>query len=131
MNRVRKVFDTVFSFLFPPRIEPNRVKGYRLYTGDNEHSYVETIEVPCLKRYPVAEIYFRHTPPGCVYGRHNAPMKNYVLTLCGTLEFTTSLGETFVVKPGDVLLAEDVTGHGHSWKMLGDDPWVRAYVTMM
>jgi quercetin dioxygenase-like cupin family protein len=131
MNIVRQVFHTVLSFLFPPRIEPCRVKGYRLYTGDDQHSYVETIEVPCLQRFPVAEIYFRQTPPGCVFARHTAPQKNYVLTLCGTLEFTTSLGETFVVKPGDVLLAEDVTGHGHSWKMLGNDPWVRAYVTLV
>lgn len=133
MNRVREIFGTVYTFLFPPRLEPEscRVKGYRLYTGANQHSYVETIEVPCLQRFPVAEIYFRQTPPGSEYGMHNAPQKNYVLTLRGTLEFKTSLGVTFVVKPGDVLMAEDVTGHGHSWKMIGDEPWVRAYVTLV
>ena len=127
MNRVRELFNTVYTFFFP---SSSVVKGYRLYTGADQHSYVEIIEVPCLQRFPVAEIYFRQTPPGCVYDKHNAPQKNYVLTLCGTLEFTTSLGETFVVKPGDVLLVEDVTGFGHSWKMLGDKPWVRAYVTV-
>lgn len=132
MKRIRQLFDTVWTFLFPSPIEePCRVQGYRLYTGDDEHSYVETIQVPCLQRSPVSEIYFRQTPPGCVYDKHTAPQKNYVLTLRGTLEFTTSLGVTFVVQPGDILLAEDVTGHGHSWKMLGDEPWVRAYVTIV
>jgi hypothetical protein len=87
MNRVRDLLSTVYTFLFPPRLESEscRVKGYRLYTGANQHSYVETIEVPCLQRFPVAEIYFRQTPPGCVYDKHTAPQKNYVLTLCGTL----------------------------------------------
>jgi hypothetical protein len=23
-----------------------------------------------------------------------------------------------------------VTGHGHSWRMLGDEPWVRVYITL-
>lgn len=75
----------------------------------------------------LTEMYFRETAPHSVYGKHTAPQRNYVLTLRGTLEFTTSLDHVFTLKPGDVLLAEDVSGHGHSWKMLGDDPWVRAY----
>ena len=28
----------------------------------------------------------------------------------------------------DVLLAEDLTGTGHEWQMVGDDLWRRAYV---
>ena len=127
---IRQLVDTVRMFLFPPPERPYRVHGYRLYTGVDQHSYVESMEVPCLQRSPVSEIYFRQTPPGSVYDRHTAPQKNFVLTLRGTLEFTTSLGATFLLKPGDILLAEDVTGHGHSWKMIGDEPWVRAYVTI-
>jgi hypothetical protein len=37
-------------------------------------------------------------------------------------------GGTFTIVPGDVLLAEDLTGTGHEWHMVGDDPWRRAYV---
>jgi hypothetical protein len=36
-----------------------------------------------------------------------------VITLCGTLEFETRLGERLTVASGDVLLAEDTTGGGH------------------
>jgi len=133
MNKVRQLFDTLWTFFFPPPIEeePCRLQAYRLYMGDDQHSYVEKMEMPYLLRSPVAEIYFRQTPPGSHYGMHNAPQKNYVLTLRGTLEFKTSLDETFVIKPGDVLLAEDVMGHGHSWKIIGDEPWVRAYITLL
>ena len=38
-----------------------------------------------------------------------------MLTLSGTLQFETRNGEKQVVEPGDVLLAEDVTGGGHRW----------------
>ena len=106
------------------------VTAYRIYTGPDDHSYVETIQIPCLQRFDVSQIYLRTSPPGSVYERHNAPQKNYVLTLRGTLEFMTSLGEVFIIQTGDILLAEDVTGYGHSWKMLGDEPWIRAYVTL-
>jgi hypothetical protein len=51
-----------------------------------------------------------------------------VITLRGTLEFETRNAGTFVIKPGDILLAQDNTGTGHRWKLIGKDPWQRAYV---
>ncbi len=45
-----------------------------------------------------------------------APEKQFVITLSGTLEFVTPDGEKFVVRPGDVLLAEDNAGEGHKWR---------------
>ena len=55
-------------------------------------------------------------------------MPRFVITLSGVLQFETRGGETFVIRPGDILLAEDNTGTGHRWKLIGDDPWRRAYV---
>jgi len=46
----------------------------------------------------------------------------------GTLEFQTKSGATFTIRPGDILLAQDNTGSGHKWRLIGDDPWRRAYV---
>lgn len=109
---------------------PPSITIYHLYTGANDHSYMETIRLPYLQRMDVSEMYLKMTPPGKVFELHNAPQRNYVLTLRGCLEFTTSLGKSFMIRPGDILLAEDVTGHGHSWKMMGHEPWVRAYVTL-
>jgi quercetin dioxygenase-like cupin family protein len=61
---------------------------------------------------------------------HNAPEKQFVITLRGTLDFWNKIDEHIVITPGDILLAEDVTGPGHSWKLIGDDPWRRAYIIL-
>ena len=53
-----------------------------------------------------------------------------MITLSGTLEFVTPDGEKFVVRPGDILLAEDNAGEGHKWRLIDDQPWRRAYVVL-
>ena len=40
----------------------------------------------------------------------------------------TKSGATFTIRPGDILLAQDNSGTGHKWKLVGDEPWRRAYV---
>ncbi|GGC45009.1 hypothetical protein [Chelatococcus reniformis] len=50
--------------------------------------------------------------------------------MSGTLEFTTRDGETFVLAPGDVLLAEDTSGSGHRWRLIDEAPWRRLYVEL-
>jgi hypothetical protein len=52
------------------------------------------------------------------------------ITLSGTLEFTTRDCETFVLRPGEVLLAADTTGTGHRWRIIDDQPWRRLYVEL-
>ena len=53
-----------------------------------------------------------------------------MITLSGTLEFETRLGEGLTVAPGDVLLAEDTTGGGHRWRLVDDQPWRRVYMAL-
>jgi hypothetical protein len=38
--------------------------------------------------------------------------------------------ERFVLKPGDVLLADDMTGSGHRWRLIDDQPWRRMHVEL-
>ena len=82
------------------------------------------------KIFSAASISFRETTPKDALAWHDAPTHQLVLTLGGTLEFETRDGETFIIRPGDVLLAEDTTGSGHRWRVIGDDPWRRAYVIL-
>jgi quercetin dioxygenase-like cupin family protein len=70
------------------------------------------------------------TPAGSALDWHTAPHVQYVITLSGTLEFTTRDGETFVLRPGEVLLAADTTGTGHRWRLIDDQPWRRLYVEL-
>ena len=79
---------------------------------------------------PAREVRFQESPPGAELDWHVAPRRQYVITLSGVLEFTTRGGAVFRVGPGDVLLAEDTTGGGHSWRTVGDDPWRRVYVSL-
>jgi len=73
---------------------------------------------------------FRETKAGGAFEWHDAPVRQFVLTLSGTLEFTTRRGDRFVIHAGDVLLAEDTAGSGHSWRLVDDQPWRRAYVIL-
>ena len=75
-------------------------------------------------------IHFKETPAHSSDDWHDSPESQYVITLSGTLEFTTRDGETFVVRPGDVMLSEDNVGTGHKWRLIDDQPWRRAYVVL-
>jgi quercetin dioxygenase-like cupin family protein len=61
---------------------------------------------------------------------HTAPVRQLVVTLAGNLLFSTRDGEEFTLHPGEVLLAEDVSGSGHQWTLQGTDPWCRMYVVL-
>lgn len=75
-------------------------------------------------------ISFRETASGGSYQWHNAPTRQFVITLSGTLEFETRDAQKFIIYPGDVLLAEDATGSGHKWRLLDQQPWRRAYIIL-
>ena len=111
----------------------------RLYTGDDGQSHVSEgqIELHPLDQLnaaspfePVARLRFEETAPGSGLAWHTAPVRQYVITLSGTLEFETRDGTRFTVGPGDILLAEDTTGGGHRWRLTDDQPWRRVYVAL-
>ena len=57
-------------------------------------------------------------------------MRQLVITLSGTLDFQTREGKHFMLGPGDILLAEDTTGSGHSWRLTDNSAWRRAYIVL-
>jgi quercetin dioxygenase-like cupin family protein len=82
------------------------------------------------RSWQTTEVSFEESPAGSSLGWHRAPVRQYVITLSGTLEFETRLGETFTLVPGTILLAEDTTGGGHKWRLIDDQPWRRVYVAL-
>jgi len=104
------------------------IRAYRLYTGPDGNSHVVPGTVNGDKLVGADSIHFKETLPHSAFDWHNDPIPQYVITLSGVLEFTTIGGETFTIRPGDVLLAEDDTGSGHKWRLVNDEPWKRAYV---
>jgi quercetin dioxygenase-like cupin family protein len=101
-----------------------------LYTGDDGQTHFNDGEVTLDVDEAAHTISFAESPPGSSLDWHHAPHHQYVITLSGTLEFETRLGERCTIAPGDVLLAEDTTGGGHRWQLVDDHPWRRVYVTL-
>jgi quercetin dioxygenase-like cupin family protein len=106
------------------------IKAYKLYTGEDGHSHVEAGTVEENLLHPVGSLRFQESPPHASYDWHTAPVHQYVITITGTLEFTTYTGETFILQPGEILIALDTTGSGHRWRLIDDAPWKRVYVTI-
>ena len=59
---------------------------------------------------------------------HPAPRLQYVITLKGKLRFKVTNGDTFIIEPGILLLAEDIAGPGHTWELVDGDEWQRLYI---
>lgn len=115
------------------------IRLVRLFTGGDRQSHFTIGAMPWATdgavnaisaKEAVAEISFEETAAGSALDWHNAPCRQYVITLSGALLFETRLGATFTLAPGDVLLAEDTTGGGHRWRLTNADPWRRVYVTL-
>ena len=115
------------------------IRCVRIWTGEDGNSlFAEgTVDLPKGERgdtlsevMATASISFRQTNSGGSFAPHDAPTRQFVITLTGVLEFKTAAGATFVIRPGDILLAEDTIGSGHSWRLTDDQPWRRAYVIL-
>jgi quercetin dioxygenase-like cupin family protein len=65
-------------------------------------------------------ITFRVSPPGYELGWHCAPRRQYSITLAGEAEVEVGDGTIKRIGPGDVLLAEDLTGQGHVTRVVGE-----------
>jgi quercetin dioxygenase-like cupin family protein len=102
----------------------------RLYTGPDGRSHVERADVPLGVAQRVKSARFEETAAGAALDWHTAPCAQFVITLTGTLAFVTRDGETFILRPGDVLLAADTTGTGHRWRLIDDQPWRRVYIEL-
>ena len=106
------------------------IRAFKLYTGPDHASHALEGTINEKDRTDVIAIHFKETPAHSSDDWHDSPESQYVITLSGTLEFTTRDGETFVLRPGDVLLSEDNVGTGHKWRLIDDQPWRRAYVVL-
>jgi hypothetical protein len=113
------------------------IRCVRLWTGDDGNSQFEEGIIDLGegmrgdavgKAVPTIELSFRETSSGGSWDWHKDPAPRFVITLAGTLEFQVKSGATFIIRPGDILLAQDATGSGHKWRLIGEEPWRRAYV---
>jgi hypothetical protein len=106
----------------------------RLYTGDDGQTHMETMNLethPDLGKLQQASgIFFRSTPPGHFIDWHPAPRRQFVITLAGEAEIGLADGTVKRFGAGHVTLAEDLTGKGHTTRVVGDVPRITATVPL-
>jgi hypothetical protein len=93
----------------------------RIYSGPDGQSHFEQLEIPLTEHaygfisafLPATAVAFRENHDDQFIDFHVAPRRQFVINLAGVVELETGLGETHRLGPGDVLLADDLTGKGH------------------
>ena len=101
----------------------------RLYAGPDGQTHAEDIEVKLIggrgnevsEMLKVTGAEIHRTPPGRVNDWHNAPRRQYVITLSGRGEIEVAGGKKISLEPGHMELAEDLTGKGHITRVVGSE----------
>ncbi len=97
----------------------------RVYAGDDGESHFEDFTpdqfAEIVNNIGEGEINLNRRPSPSFSDYHTAPRRQYVVNLSGVAEFETADGTRRRLYPGDVLVAEDLTGHGHIARSIGDD----------
>jgi hypothetical protein len=99
----------------------NKMKVTRIYTGDDNRSHFEDIEIDIAPSksgliseiIPATGVIFRETSGDYDYDFHTAPRRQYIINLDAAVEITVGSGEKRILEQGEVFLAEDTTGQGH------------------
>lgn len=103
----------------------------RLYTGNDGKSHFEELDQAegskhFLAQLAVKALAFKNDQNrDDLLGWHTAPRRQWCITLSGSVEIGIGDGTVKTFGPGDVFLAEDLTGEGHTAKPRN---WVRAFV---
>src|SRR5262245_34712834 len=106
------------------------MKVVRIYTGADNESHFEDVEVELnlRGRMQVSEletvegIFFRRVPATPPSEYHPAQRRHDGVTVAGQVEIETGDGTVRRFGPGDVMLADDTTGHGHMTRVIGGQP---------
>ena len=115
------------------------MKVTRIYTGEDGESHFAEIDIPIRdageigalsERFPVSDIIFRETAGDYDYSWHNAPCRQFVLMLDGSVEIEVSDGTRRTFHSGDILLAEDTSGRGHISRAVNGQPRKSVFVTL-
>jgi quercetin dioxygenase-like cupin family protein len=116
------------------------MKITRLYTGTDGESHFEDVDLPMQEGVDKGEIrtetfaakgvLFRETSSDFKVDWHPAPARQYVITIEGEGEITVGDGTKRVFRPGSIMLAEDLTGHGHVTRALHNKPRTSIFITL-
>jgi hypothetical protein len=102
-----------------------------MYTGSDGKSHFEELDQSTgaqafMKSHAAKALVFKNDfNRSDLHGWHNAPRRQWCITLSGSVDIGIGDGTVKTFGPGDVFLAEDVNGQGHT---AAPNNWVRAFV---
>ena len=106
----------------------------RIYAGDDGESHFEELTADqfaeIANNVGPGDITVGQRPPGWWQDYHTAPRHQYVVFMSGGAEIEVASGDKRRFGPGDVLVAEDLTGHGHIIRNVGEEPRVSLAVPL-
>lgn len=106
----------------------------RIYTGEDGHTHFDDWDLdshPELKDLLKAESFsLRVVEPGKFNDFHNAPRRQFVITLAGEYEIGVHDGTVRRFGPGHVNFAEDLTGTGHTTRIVSREPRIAATIPL-
>ena len=106
------------------------IKAIRLYNLPDGTCTFEEGKIPNKTNMDVKTFFAQTHVDDYEKVAHAAPRMQYVVTLKGKLKFKVSNGDTFIIEPGVVLVAEDTLGKGHSWDLVKGEKWERLYIPL-
>ena len=106
----------------------------RIFCGDDGQSHFQDVDVETFAEWAShvgdGAIRLNRGPAKSFSDFHNAPRRQYVAFLAGEMEIEIADGTTRRLGPGDVLVAEDLTGKGHITRGVGQEPRVSLAVPL-
>ena len=103
----------------------------RVYTGVDGQSHFEEIEIDLRESglagkmsemWAAKGVIFRSVEGTYDLDFHNAPRRQLVVNLRGSVDITIGDGTVRRLGPGSILLAEDTSGQGHKSTNVGGEP---------
>ena len=102
------------------------MKIIRVFSGADGESHFEDVTAEemtsIVNRLGDGDITLGLRPSPSFSDYHTAPRRQYGVNLSGPAAFEGASGSKVQMEPGDILVAEDLEGHGHIARSLGDTP---------
>jgi quercetin dioxygenase-like cupin family protein len=122
-----------------PTAKPS-IRMTRLYTGPGGVSFLEDMDAKTVPTatgeetalMAVPGVQFARIATGTFFDWHPEPQRQYVIILKGQLELEVGGGtrKKQVFRAGDIIFAEDITGQGHTSRMIGPEDAVAIIVPL-
>ena len=103
----------------------------RVYTGPDGKSHFEDVEVDLTDKGPMGSISSLWSAKGVLFRKvsgdydldfYNAPRRQFVVNLTGSVEIEVGDGTKRQLGAGSILLAEDTEGQGHISRNINGEP---------